>query len=495
MGVEMKHRIALTIVLCTLFYTIGQGANTAKFNRYFEDATLRIDLTHTGNKTTELYAINRMYKTGVWAGSPTHPIDFFNNGRYFIKVFDLKSGKLIFSRGFNSIFGEYTTTKAAANGKMRTFSETALIPFPEKPVRFTISSRKRDNSLVLIFQQKIDPKSTEIMRLSRDRQTIAIPISGNSDPHHAMDLVIVADGYTRSEQGKAVADARHFSEKMLAMAPYDRYRNHINITLAFRPSAESGCSEPTRGIYKRTAVNSSFNSLGLPRYLLTLDNRDLRDIAGTVPYDIAVVMVNSSRYGGGGIYNFFCVFTADNPYRNYLFLHEFGHAFAGLADEYYNSAVTYNDFYPEGVEPLEPNITALLDPSKLKWQKWITPGAPIPTPWGKAEFDRHSLNYQDQRRRLDKKIARLTGEGASAEKIRAAKKEADRLDSQNAKWIEHFFKKNPERKTVGAFEGAGYISTGLYRPQLDCIMFSKGEKPFCKVCEAAVAARLRFYIE
>ncbi|MCK5878497.1 MAG: peptidase M64 [Holophagae bacterium] len=491
----MKMKRLALIVLSVWVLMPARAAGSVDFIRYFEDATLRVDLVHVGDKKTEWFAMDRMFRTAVWAGSPDRLIDTFDIGRYFIKVFDADNGKLIFSRGFNSIFGEYATTKPAAEGIKRAFSETALIPFPKKPVRFTISTRNTDNSLKQIFRHEINPKNMAIIRLNRTSTAQAISIAGKDNPHHAMDLVIVADGYTTAQKGKAISDAKHFADKMLNMAPYKRYSSHINITLAFRPSPDSGCTEPTRGIYKRTAVNSSFNSLGLPRYLLTEDNRNLRDIAGVVPYDIAVVMVNSPRYGGGGIYNFFCVFTANNPYRDYLFLHEFGHAFAGLADEYYASAVTYDNFYPKGVEPLEPNITALLNPKHLKWKSLVTSGTPIPTPWGKAEYDHHNLAYQKKRQLLNKKIAELTRKNTETAAIGRLKEKTTRLSDEHTKWVKQFFEKNPERGKVGALEGAGYISMGLYRPQLDCIMFSKGEKPFCKVCEAAVAARLRFYIE
>ncbi len=490
----MKMKQLVFVVFSIWFLMPARATETVNFKGFFEDATLRIDLVHIGDKKSEWFAMDHMYKTSAWAGSPDHLIDTFNNGRYFIKVFDATSGKLVFSRGFNSIFGEYATTKPAADGIKRAFYETALIPFPLNRVRLTISARNRDNSLKEVFCREIDPKSVDIIRLNKNSTVQVFSIAGNTDPHHAMDLVIVADGYTETERDKAVSDAQHFAGKMLSMAPYDRYRSHINISLAFRPSPDSGCTEPTRGIYKRTVVNASFNSLGLPRYLLTEDNGNFRDIAGVIPYDIAVVMVNSPRYGGGGIYNFFCVFTADNPYRDYLFLHEFGHAFAGLADEYYSSAVTYDDFYPKGVEPLEPNITALLNPKQLKWQKLVTPGTPVPTPWGKAEYDMHNRIYQKRRHTLDSKIAELTRSGAMPGKIKLLKTRATELSEQNAKWVQQFFEKNPGNGKVGAFEGAGYISKGLYRPMLDCIMFSKGEKPFCKVCEEAVAARLRFYI-
>ena len=150
--------------------------------------------------------------------------------------------------------------------------------------------------------------------------------------------------------------------------------------------------------------------MGSERYILTEDNKAVRDLAAHVPYDAIYIMVNHARYGGGGIYNFFCTFTTDNQFRDYLFLHEFGHSFSGLADEYYTSDVQYNDFYPVGLEPLEPNITALSDPQNIKWKEFETPGIEIPSNWEKAKYDSMDYKWQAERRELNKKIAELKRE-------------------------------------------------------------------------------------
>lgn len=466
------------------------------FERDFEDATMRVDYVHIGNAREEWIAIDRVYRTDIWAGSRTHLVDTFNNGKYYAKVYRDGTDELIYSHGFNSIFGEYVTTGPAIKGQKRSFHESALIPWPKKPIRFVVERRQRDNTLVPVFQQRIDPDDVNIIRdvMPNDVRVHHLP-GHTGSPHTSLDICIVADGYAENEEEKAKKDALHFAETLLNTAPFNRYEDRIVMSLAFQPSQDSGVSMPTRGIYKRTAAGSSFNALDLPRYMLTEDNRNFRDIAGVVPYDIAVVMVNSDRYGGGGIYNFFCTFTADNNRRDYLWLHEFGHAFGGLADEYYSSNVSYEEFYPTGVEPVEPNITALLDRDNLKWKDLLTPGIALPTDWEKDKYDGASVDYQKKRAELDSKIADMIREGSDKAEIEKLKQQAAELSTQNAERSREFIEKHPLREAVGAFEGAGYMSEGLYRPQLDCIMFSTGVKPYCKVCEQAIDKRIKWFLE
>ncbi|MBE3129703.1 MAG: peptidase M64, partial [Acidobacteria bacterium] len=257
----------------------------------------------------------------------------------------------------------------------------------------------------------------------------------------------------------------------------------------------SGCDEPSHGSFKATALGATFDSLGSERYLLTEDNKSLRDIAAHVPYDALYIMVNHKRYGGGGIYNLYCTFTTDNQWYEYLFLHEFGHSFAGLADEYYTSEVAYNEFYPRGVEPAEPNITALLEPGRLKWKNLTSPGVEIPTRWEKADFDAMDNAYQKIRGEINAKIAKLKREGADAAEVARVEEESERLSREHADKVDAFLRASKYWGKVGAFEGAGYAAQGLYRPQLDCLMFTKGTKPFCKVCEAAVVRTILNYTD
>ena len=465
------------------------------FDAYFVDKTMRVDFFHTGHATEDLISLDRVYQQGIWAGSRVNLIDPFNLGRYFVKVYDEASGKLIFSRGFDNYFGEYKTSDAALQGVRRTYHETALVPYPLKPVRFTVKMRDRENVLRPLFSQVIDPAASTIIKESLAPGVRVYEVVKSGPPHRKVDLAFVAEGYTEAEEAKLWADLDRFAAILFTLEPYKSNREKFNIYGVFKPSAESGCGEPSHGVFKSTSIGATFDSLGSERYLLTEDNRSLRDIAAHVPYDTLAIMVNHDRYGGGGIYNFYCTFTTDNQWHEYLFLHEFGHSFAGLADEYYTSEVAYNEFYPRGVEPVEPNITALLDPARLKWAALVTPGIEIPTPWEKAEFDRMDNANQKKRSEINARIARMKREGAPPADVAKAEDEAERLSQKHAAEADAFLRKSRYWDKVGAFEGAGYSSEGLFRPQLDCLMFSKGTKPFCKVCEDAVLRMIRYFTE
>jgi len=329
----------------------------------------------------------------------------------------------------------------------------------------------------------------------KDRQVKVYDAESNGDPHSHVDIVILGEGYTIDEKVKFEKDLKHFSDLFFSQEPYKTYADKFNIHGVYKPSEDSGIDEPRAGIYKNTVLSCTFNSMGSERYILTEDNKAVRDLAANVPYDAIYIMINHSRYGGGGIYNLFCTFTTDNQFRDYLFLHEFGHSFSGLADEYYTSDVQYNDFYPVKIEPLEPNITALLDPANIKWKEFVSPGIEIPTPWNKAAFDSMDYKWQAERRAMNNKIAELKKNKASAELIQNAENEYAKKDKAHSELVDSYLKKNKYYGKVGAFEGAGYVSTGMYRPMLDCIMFSKGSKPFCTVCTAHIAIVINHYTE
>ena len=465
------------------------------FDDYFVDKTMRIDYFHIGDSKEEWITLDQIYEQGIWAGSKRNLADNFDNGRHYVKIYDSSSGRLIFSKGFDSYFGEYKTTSQALKGIKRTYHETVLIPYPKKKISFTLEVRNRENILKTLFSQEIKPSSIDIIKEKLDRRVKVFEILKNGDSPEKVDIALVAEGYTSEEKGKLKADLKRFAELFFDHEPYKTYRDRFNIYGVFKPSEESGCDEPRSGIFKNTALNATFNSLGSERYLLTEDNKSLRDIASHVPYDALFIMINHKRYGGGGIYNLFCTFTVENQWYEYLFIHEFGHSFAGLADEYYTSSVAYNEFYPRGIEPKEPNITALLDPKNLKWKDFVTPGIEIPTPWEKEDFDKMDLAYQKIRREINEKIAKMKREGAPKAEVEKVEQESELLSREHAKKVDDYLLKSRFRDKVGAFEGAGYSAQGLYRPMLDCIMFTKGKKSFCKVCEQAIICVIKHYSE
>jgi hypothetical protein len=471
--------------------------HSPKFDDYFLNQNLRIDYFHTGDAEEEFISIDHIYLQGEWAGNPDHLIDPFNTGRYFIKVYDATSYQLLYSRGFDSYFGEYKTTDPAKEKVLRTYHESALIPCPKKPILFVVEIRGEYNLLEPLFREKIDPAAIDIIKENPGGGDKIYPIVKNGDPHKKVDIVLIAEGYTAAEEAKFKADLERYATLFFEWEPYKNQRKKFNLSGIFHPSPESGMDEPRKGVYKNTALSATFNSLNSQRYLLTEDNKTLREIAAQVPYDAIFILVNSKRYGGGGIYNTYCITTVDDQWSDFVFHHEFGHTFAGLADEYYAGSVAYNEFYPPGIEPTDANITALLDLPNVKWKDLVSPGMEIPTDWNKGTFD--SLYVADQALRTEKgdTLPAMIRLGYSKETVAKVEAYYDSLIRDLNRQIEEFIKNHPLKDKVGAFEGAGYSVKGLYRPMLNCLMlkFDRDKGGFCEVCEQAVLRVIAYYSE
>jgi hypothetical protein len=491
----MKKLIIIAFLTSILTSTlISQDFET--FDKYFLDETMRIDYYHVGDAKDEFITLDQIYKYGIWAGSRKNLIDDMNLGRYCLKIYDAVSEELIYSKGFDSYFGEYKTSTEGLGGIKKTFHESAIIPYPKNKIIFVMERRDAKQNLFEFFEREIDPADIMIIRDQiKDKMVVAYNAESNGDPHNRADIVILGEGYTLDEKTKFEKDLKYFTDVFFGMEPYKSNADKFNIHGVYKPSGDSGIDEPPADLYSNTILSCTFNSMGSERYILTEDNKAVRDLAAHVPYDAIYIMVNHGRYGGGGIYNFFCTFTTDNQFKDYLFLHEFGHSFSGLADEYYTSDVQYNDFYPVGLEPLEPNVTALTDPANLKWKYLLTPGIEIPSKWDKAKYDSMDYKWQAERREMNKRTAQLKRERQSAEVIKAAEENYARKDKEHSDIVHSYLKKNENYGKVGAFEGAGYVANGMYRPMLDCIMFSKGDRPFCKVCEAHILKVIEQYTE
>jgi len=495
-GENKMKNLLLTIMLSLSAFSFSYSQSFEKFEKFFNDVTMRIDYNHVGNSSEEIISIDQVFKYGSWAGSRVNLIDNFNNGRYYLKIYDAGSGELIFSKGFDSYFGEYQTSQAAIDGIKRVYHESSIIPYPKNPIIFAIERRVKTNQLFEIFRKEINPEDISIIREEMKMRSVKVySADTNGDSHERVDIAIIGEGYSLDDRLKFEKDLNYFSKVFFSYEPYVKYENKFNIHGIYIPSEESGTDEPPSDIYKNTALNSTFNSLGSERYLLTEDNKAVRDIASHVPYDAIYIMVNHKRYGGGGIYNTFCAFTSDNQFRDYLFIHEFGHSFSGLADEYYTSESVYNDFYPPGTEPLEPNITALFGSDKVKWNEFLNPGIEVPTPWEKAVYDSIDNKWQKERRELNTKIAELKRKNSAPAAIESAESEYALKDKLHSEKTNKYLNTSKFSGMVGVFEGAGYSSQGLYRPMVDCIMFSKATKTFCKVCEAHIVKVIEHYTE
>ncbi len=474
----MRPLSIASLVLCLLGSPSAFGQDRA-FQRWFTGATLRIDYFDTGTKGQEILSLDRLILEGEWPGSRTNLVDTLNLGEYLARVFDRSTNTLIYSTGFSSLFNEWQTTDEALAGIYRTFSATVRIPYPRHEIQLVILRRDRSMVFHELFSTVIDPNSP--VAVDRSPRAPLFPVHElmhNGPSAEKVDLVILGDGYTREEMGKFRDDAKHFNEVMFSTPPFSTRKKDFNVWTIDVESPVSGISVPDKNIWKANTLGCAYNTFGSARYVLTSANQTLRDIASAAPYDFILILINDTRYGGGGIYQLYSVtytkeLTKGQEWQeDYMYVHEFGHSFGGLADEYYTSSTGYNDFYKAGVDPWEPNITALLDPSHVKWQKYLTPGVAIPTPWEKGKYD--SLEA------LRGKLDRLAPDYYERREP-FMKAEAPILQAADVAGI------------VGAFEGAGYVSRGLYRPSVDCRMFSLSLTGFDPVCRAAIERVISWY--
>jgi IgA Peptidase M64/Peptidase M64 N-terminus len=489
----MHWRMAMKVII-SLLLSVSSLVAQVKFDRYFEDVTLRVDLYHIGNSTVEDMTLDRLLAQGSWAGSTRNLLDPFGMGRYAVKLYDVPSNRLIYARGFDSFFGEYKTTKPAQEGTKRTFHETVLVPMPKDRVLLVIEMRDRRNIYRPMWTFEVDPRDYRILRESPQRGYRVFEVLQNGDPHDRVDLVVVGEGYTAGEAEKFERDLKRFTAIFFDVEPYKRLKDSFNIRGVLPVSPESGVDEPRQGKYRATALGLTFNSLDSDRYLLTEDNGAVRDAAGEVPYDCLLVMANMKRYGGGGIYNFLTAFTSDGTWPDYVFHHEFGHAFAGLGDEYYTTDVAYSEFYPRGVEPPDPNLTALLDKENLKWKELLTPGLPIPTEWGQRTFDSLGVARDSLARARAAKLEEMKKAGEDSANVKTVTEEFSKQMRKVNDDLLAFMEHHPMRGKIGAFEGGGYVSKGIYRPTVNSIMhqFNKSDRMFFAVSERAIERMVRW---
>lgn len=423
----MKAIFTSLIILLSLSLT----AQKIKFDDYFINKTLRIDYINAGNSDTNIIYLNQLKQEPYWGGSHVNLIDIFNYGEYKVVLLDKKSKKELYSRAYNTLFSEWQDTPEAKKVS-RSFYESVVVPFPKDSATVLIQKIDKKNVYHTIFKYDIDPNSIFIKKdLVYNFETGDLLNNGPSDKK--VDIAILAEGYTKDEMDKFIKDAQRLIDTLFAYEPFKSHKSDFNVHYVKSYSLDSGTDIPGDGIWKRTIMNSSFWTFGIERYLTTEDFKSVRDVAAEVPYDQIYIITNTDKYGGGGIYNYFNLCISDNPAAPQVFVHEFGHGFGGLADEYAYGADEM-DRYDLTVEPIEPNITTLVD-FKSKWQDMVTPGTKIPTQASEAN-----------------------------------------------------------RGKVGAFEGAGYVSKGVYRPTMQCIM-RELKYDFCPVCQRALTQMIKFYSE
>jgi hypothetical protein len=418
---KLLYRIILLIIPIS-------ACGAPAFDQFFTDDVLRFDYLLSGNRNTASVFPCEVKREKMWSGSHNALIDNQNLGTYRFEVYDETSGELLFSKGFSPLFQEWQSTREAKVTD-KAFYQVIRFPFPKKNVILKIKRRAYSGEFLEIYTKNINPADYFII----NENSISVPVQKiyySGEYSRKIDIAILAEGYTSEEMAKFANDVKRLTDSLFVAAPFSQMKDCFNVYALETPSLESGTDIPGEHIYRNTLFNSTFYTFDISRYLTTSDMKTVHDMAANIPYDQLIILVNSSRYGGGGFYNFINVCTSDHKLAPNVFVHEFGHGFGGLADEYYTSEVAYDDYYNLKAEPWEPNLTTMVNFGS-KWKGMIDAQTPVPTP-------------------------------------------------RNSKFA----------SKVGVFEGGGYVSKGIYSPMENCRMKSNETTAFCPVCQHAIRAAI-----
>jgi hypothetical protein len=401
-------------------------------NAHFDwDRTLRVDFVLVGNVHYQNAYISKIITyDGVFANSHQmiSPFDF---GEYRYFLIDPEKGDTLFKRGFSTLFEEWRTIDEARL-KERAFQQSIEMPMPLMPVKLVVESRLRNGQFVGLFHDVVVPDDLSVVRFQPYDFPLKI-IHGRDQPHDHFDILFLAEGYLANEAELFFDQVENLTAQLLATEPYKSQKGHITVRALAAPSIQSGPDDPRSDEWRNTIMSSSFNTFGVDRYLETEAAWKVYDVAAQAPHDHIVVLVNSDKYGGGGIYNHFSVVTAGNRHSGTVLIHELGHGFGGLGDEYFGVEVSYNDFINLNIEPWQPNLTTLVDFDR-KWKHLVPEDVPIPTP------------------------------------------------------IRPIYK-----NTTGVFEGGGYVRKGVFRPAIHCRMRTNEADGFCEVCKDVLIRKILFY--
>lgn len=402
----------------------------AQFRKYFTDKTLRLDYYHCGNSGAEQFFFDELIQEPYWAGSKTNLIDTKGYGNQFVQVRTANTGELIYSRGYCTLFGEWQTTPEAKTTDC-CYPESLIMPFPCDKVVVSIVSRNKKGVLEKKFEYSVDPQSYFI---KNEREKLPVfDIVHSGDPDKKVDIVILPEGYNEDQQELFKTDCRKFADEFFTYAPYSQNKDKFNIRGVWAASKDLGPDIPGNHIWNKTRLNGSYYTFDSERYLMVKDFQGIRDVAGNAPYDYIYILANTDKYGGGAVYNFYGISAAHHvDETGKIYIHEFGHLFAGLGDEYVGG-VEYSDFYPADVEPWEPNLTTLVNFDK-KWKNMLPEGTEIPT-----------------------------------------------------------IQKQVNKEKLGVYEGGGYVSKGVYRPWMNCLMNNLHTiDEFCPVCSKSIQDMIDF---
>ena len=428
---------------------IPSEAKESVFDRDFENSTLRLDYVFCGDNAHQAIYFQQALRTSEWAGRRENLSEPLLEGNGQIRVLDPETGECLYANSFSTLFQEWQVTEEALH-LQKAFENCFQVPFPKRPVDIEVFMVDIHRQRTSYLKHRIDPSDILIRKMADNGNSSAVVWQGGSLAE-TIDIVVVSEGYDATEKAKFYRDAERVATALFGHEPFASRRDKFSVRAVFAPSSDSGVSVPRLGAWKRTVADTHFDTFYTERYLTSSAQQKIYDLIGTVPFEHIVVMVNTPIYGGGGIYNSLTIMNSDHPTFVPVMVHEFGHAFGGLADEYaYGDQVETS--YPADTEPWEPNITTMHD-FGAKWQDMLPSGTPIPTP-------------------------------------------LDDLDKQDVRRIWSSF--TPEQKAqlnlkLGVYEGAGYQTKGVYRPVQECRMRINECEEFCPVCARAIIRMIEYY--
>lgn len=426
----MKKRHLLLACLCLCLAI----AKAQTFEQYFTDRTLRVDYLFTGNAEGQAICVDELSALPRWAGRHHHLSELPLAGNGQITMKDAADGTVIYRTSFSALFQEWLETDEARI-TTKGFENTFLLPFPRRAAEVEVTLFDSHRQVRARLQHRVDPNDILIRRKGKAHVCPHRYLLKNGPTDRCIDVAIVAEGYTEGEMDVFYRDAQTACESLFDHEPFRSMKKRFNIVAVASPSADSGVSIPRLGEWRSTAFGSHFSTFYSDRYLTTSHLKTLHDALAGIDYEHIIVLANTDEYGGGGIYNSYTLTTAHHKDFRPVVVHEFGHSFGGLADEYFYDEDVMNDTYPTDVEPWEQNVTTRVDFAS-KWQDMIPEGTPLPTP--ADNFNMHE---------------------------------------------------------VGLYEGAAYSARGLYRASYNCRMRTNEYPAFCPVCQRALRRLIEFYTE
>lgn len=406
------------------------------FEEFFADKTLRADYLFTGNKKNQSVVLDELKSIDGWAGRRSNLDKLPLSGNGQLTMVDKATGVVIYRTSFSSLFQEWLGENEAET-LSKGYENTFLMPFPKKETLVTVELFNARHEVSASFTHTVRPDDILIKKIGQNNVTEHKYLMKSGSPENCIDVVIMAEGYSRGDMQTFYRDAQKACDAIFSHSPFKENKNHFNVVAVASESTDSGVSIPRENVWKSTAVSSHFDTFYSDRYLTSSNVNDIHDLLAGIPYEHIIILANTDTYGGGGIYNSFTLTTAHHSKFEPVVVHEFGHSFGGLADEYaYTDAPS--PLYPYDVEPWEQNITTLVD-FESKWSDMLPKGFVSPT---KITKDNYSST-----------------------------------------------------EALGVYEGAGYSMKGIYRPVPDCRMRTNEAKAFCPVCQRALQRLIDFYTE